>query len=686
VRNTPVFTIGDLLQYSPGISIKQGNGPRDVGISIRGSNARNGFGVRNIVVEEDGFPVSQPDGLSRTDLIDPHAYGAVDVYRGPSSALFGNYATGGAINFRMRTGAEIMGAEAGTDVGSFRYLNNYIIAGTHAGPADISIFGSDVRGAGYIQYSDFNTQTLNFTGRYEVTPSDRVTVKAIYNQLAGDLSVRLSLDQFYLNPFQHGCGIAIAANALVCGQVSVFANGIAGAKILQSADQAGLHRGDRRDIVGLRWEHDFDAWTTWRTQVVYDDRNINQPTGATTAIGDFPSINIMSDVTRRDTLFGFAATHFVQFNYNSMRATSYTDNVLPFSFGAPGATTNKVDSYQSNMGARVREEIRLGERWTGVLGLGGEATRIAATSSNFSYNAAGIPTGITPIPFEKTYNNIAPEAGLRFKPLADWQVRARVATGYGTPNPGQLFVTQSGTPGANTQLKPQTNLGYDAGVDWTPVKNTTLSVTGFYEFFRDEQLTQTPGAGLQAFTFNAPASVHRGVEVAADWRSPEGWRGLLAYTFNDQHFRSFVERLGPANFFDRQDNRIPGVAPHELTARGGYDVPFGDFRGFGAFAEYVYKSDYFIDNGNQLKVPSYGIVNLNVHYDRAVAFGFIKSIAAYFEVKNVFNKTYVASANNITNALLGPLQSPGIVLASTATGSVYAGSPRAFTGGVRIKF
>ena len=49
--------------------------------------------------------MTQPDGLSRTDLPDPHAYGAIDVIRGPSSASYGNYATGGAINFRLRTGA-----------------------------------------------------------------------------------------------------------------------------------------------------------------------------------------------------------------------------------------------------------------------------------------------------------------------------------------------------------------------------------------------------------------------------------------------------------------------------------------------------------------------------------------------------------------------------------------------------
>jgi iron complex outermembrane receptor protein len=51
--------------------------------------------------------VTQPDGLSRTDLTDPHAYGAIDVIRGPSSALYGNFATGGMINFWLRTGAQI---------------------------------------------------------------------------------------------------------------------------------------------------------------------------------------------------------------------------------------------------------------------------------------------------------------------------------------------------------------------------------------------------------------------------------------------------------------------------------------------------------------------------------------------------------------------------------------------------
>ena len=145
IKDAPAFSVRDLLEWSPGVSLKQGNSPRDLGVSIRGSNARNGFAVRNIVMLDDGFPVTQPDGLSRTDLIDPHAYGAVDVYRGPSSTMFGNYATGGAINFRTRRGGDINGLEYGVEGGSFGYLNNYVMLGARTDKLEYMLFGSDAR-------------------------------------------------------------------------------------------------------------------------------------------------------------------------------------------------------------------------------------------------------------------------------------------------------------------------------------------------------------------------------------------------------------------------------------------------------------------------------------------------------------------------------------------------------------
>ena len=117
-----------------------------------------------------------------------------------------------------------------------------------------------------------------------------------------------------------------------------------------------------------------------------------------------------------------------------------------------------------------------------------------------------------PITANQQFQNTAPELALVYKLNTEWQFRARVATGYGTPQVGNLFVLSNGQNGNNTGLKTQQNLGYDLGFDWTPNNALKLSATGFYEFFKNELVTQaTPvGAPNASYTFNAPKSEHRG--------------------------------------------------------------------------------------------------------------------------------------------------------------------------------
>jgi iron complex outermembrane receptor protein len=688
-ENRPAFSIGDVLRDSPGVSIKQGNGPRDVGISIRGSNARNTFGIRNLVIFEDGFPVTQPDGLSRTDLIDPRAYSAIDVIRGPSSALYGNYATGGALNFRTRPGRTIDGVEYGVDGGSFGYLSNYLAAGKKVGNFEASLFASDVRGDGFIQNSWYNTQTVNFLGTLQATPDDRFTVKFINNDLSTRLPIRLSLNQYYQNPFQAGCD---AAGVVGCGSVSLFNNGFNGSKSLVTAVQAGLGRNDYRTIVGGRWEHDFDNTTTWRTQFAFDDRNINQPTGATSAFGDFPSYNYMTDVTKRGEILGMDSTTFVGGWYNTLVASSDTRNVMPGGNATLGLLQANTFSDTSDYGIRAREELKLTPNLTAVAGIGWETTLLKGINTVYQYNTVNVPIATIPPPTtaDRQLQNTAPELALLYRLNSEWQFRGRVATGYGTPQVSNLFVLPGGAFGNNTQLATQKNLGYDLGFDWTPNNALKLSVTGFYEFFRNELVSQaTPvNAPNSSFTFNAPRSEHRGVELAADWKFYPGWRFTAAYTYLDEVYTEYVENLtnGAVFSFNRAGNKIPGISPNELTARLGYDELSGPLAGLGAFVEIQSRDSFYMDNANLLKAPGYELVNLNVHYKTELASEYLKMLSLYLEVRNVFDRTYVASANNITDAVNGAgVQNNASLLANT-TGSIYPGSPRAFVAGMRIAF
>lgn len=676
--NRPSFSVGDVLRDSPGISVKQGNGPRDIGISIRGSNARNGFGIRNLVIFEDGFPVTQPDGLSRSDLIDPRAYAGIDVIRGPSSALYGNYATGGALNFRTRKGGEIDGIEYGVDGGSFGYLNNYLVAGKKVGNFEASLFASDARGDGFIGNSWFNTQTVNFLATFQATPDDRFTVKIINNDLYTRLPIRSSLNQFYQNPFQQGCTTGATA-AAGCGTVTLFNNGFnkSAGTDTETAEQAGLGRNDRRTIVGGRWEHDFDNQTTWRNQFVFDDRNISQPTGTTTSIGDYPSYNYISDVTRRGELFGMETTTYIGGFYNTLNWSGDTRNVMPGGNATLGSLTQNVLGEHTNYGLRAREELKLTQALIAIAGIGWETTHLKGT------NTVYIPATPSVIA-DRQFQNTAPEIALLYKLNSEWLFRARAATGYGTPQVGNLFVVASGAPGNNTDLNAQRNVGYDLGVDWTPNTALKVSLTGFYEFFRDELVNQATQVSNVTYTFNAPRSEHRGIELLADWRIYAGWRVTAAYTYLDQVYTEYTEALanGATTFnFNRAGNKIPGISPNELTARLSYDELSGQFRGLGGFIEVQWKDSFYMDNANLLKAPGYELVNLNVHYGADLVSDYFKALNVYLEVRNVFDRNYIASANNLNNTVT-PLGAQGL----STTGTIYAGSPRAFIAGMKVAF
>ena len=691
-RNTPATTVADIVKLSPGVVVIQGNGPRDVGVSVRGSNARNSFGARNIQVFEDDFPVTQPDGLARFDLTDPHAYGAVDVVRGPSSARYGNYAIGGAVNFRTRRGRDIGGAELGLDGGGDGYANLYGTIGDAGPNYEYALFGSFVRADGSTGHTGYETGTINALGTYALSDRDRVTAKIIYNEGEFRLSTRLSMNQYLANPYQQGCKAAASA-AAGCGTISVLVNGVNGARINQTAAEGDLARDDRRTIVGVRYEHDFDPNTTWRTQATFDSRVVNQPTSATPFKGTLDSYNVSSDVTNHGTLLGMDAMTFAGVFYNYLDNQSYSFNKTPAGRNGFGAPTQTVFGDVRNMGLRLREELKLTDDLQLIAGIGGERSIINVRQTAYSYPLNANPV-LAFIPAERHFWNVAPEAALFWQATDAVRLHARVGTGYGIPQSGALFVTPAGVPGNNTALKTQKNTGVDVGAELALGDNLKAEITGYYEWFRNEQVSQSAGVNLLTFTTNAPRSIHRGVEVGLNWTPLPtllpGARVEASYSYNDQHYAEFAERLtsgAVSAVFDRAGNKIPGVIPTFANGRVGYDQPDGPLAGLGGFVELTYRSSYYIDNGNLLTIPGYTLTNLNIHYDPPSGAGWLSRVSFFASVQNLFDKTYIGSASVIADSLSSATgqQNPGSVLTNT-TGSIYAGQLRTVYAGVKTRF
>ena len=222
--------------------------------------------------------------------------------------------------------------------------------------------------------------------------------------------------------------------------------------VLQTAEQAGANRDDRRTIGGVRWEHAFDAATTGQVQIVVDDRNINQPTGTTSAIGDYLSYNISTGITNRSSFAGLPTLAYLGAFWNYLPVDGLTYNVAPGGDAKLGLLQSETMGSTMNFGARARQEVQLTNTVAVVGGATVERTNLDGLQQSFTYNRDGSTKSDRTVSADRSITNVAPELGVVYTPSRDWQFHARVGTGYGTPQFTNLFVTPQGQPGNNTEL------------------------------------------------------------------------------------------------------------------------------------------------------------------------------------------------------------------------------------------
>jgi len=104
---------GQLLQGVPGLQVdSRANFAQDTRLSLRGFGSRSAFGIRGLYLQQDGIPLSAPDGQGQLSSVLLDHIGQIEVLRGPLAVLYGNGA-GGVISLSSR---EQVPAAVGTSV------------------------------------------------------------------------------------------------------------------------------------------------------------------------------------------------------------------------------------------------------------------------------------------------------------------------------------------------------------------------------------------------------------------------------------------------------------------------------------------------------------------------------------------------------------------------------------------
>ncbi|HVP15511.1 MAG TPA: TonB-dependent receptor [Terriglobales bacterium] len=142
LRQTPALDAYDLLRQDAGLEVHdQGQGPGFASdASLRGFSSDHST---DIALWVDGVPINEPvnghaEGYNEWNVIFPEAIEGIDVVKGPTSALYGNFALSGAVS--VRTLDRVRGAAVWLDPGSYGHLEGGVLTGYDRG-ADGAVFG-----------------------------------------------------------------------------------------------------------------------------------------------------------------------------------------------------------------------------------------------------------------------------------------------------------------------------------------------------------------------------------------------------------------------------------------------------------------------------------------------------------------------------------------------------------------
>jgi catecholate siderophore receptor len=647
IRDQGFQGLTDVTRYVPGVAVHQGEGNRDE-LVIRGVDSSANFFV-------NGF---RDDVQYFRDLYNAQS---VEVLKGPSALTFGRGAGGGLLNRTLKEADGTRVYTASAQTGSWNDRRFTLDAGQAVNDNVAVRFNAFYEGTD--TFRDFGR-----IERYGINPT--VTLKPDDNT-----KIRLSYEYFHDertsdrgNPSQ-----ALAGGATRFNPTTPFApNG--NLSVFFGSPTYNVARADVQITMAIV-EHDFENGLTVRNGTIFADykkfyQNVypanGSLSGAVNPADTSLNLGAYQHWTNRDNAFNQTdfvyktstgpALHTVGFGTElgrqagvDIRNTGFfpaaggglsnTITANPFAptyFGPvvfihqfPGAFSPGISSADSNSkyqlyleSAYVRDTVEI-TRWLQLIG--------GARFDRFDMSALDMNTNI---PRARVDQTISPQAAVIVKPVDNLSIYSAYSVSY-LPASGDQFSALS--PGTLI-LQPQKFENTEVGVKWN-VNPKLLFSSAIYQLNRTNQPIPVPNAPTgSGLAIPNGATTVRGFEASLTGYVNDAWQSSLAYAYTDARIAN--------------DLTASGVTPPIVLGNRVQLVPYNQFAWWnkyqfdprwGAALGVIYFGDSFATSDDTVRLPGF------VRFDAAIYLKIDEHWRAQFNVENIFNTGYWASADGDNN-------------------------------------
>lgn len=611
LRDQPGISMLPAFNSLPGIRMEE-RSPGSYRLSIRGSLLRSPFGVRNVKVYIDDFPLTDAGGNTYLNSLDIGSINNIEILKGPDGSLFGANSGGVVLLNPFDKRSDSSWASANITSGSYGLFQEKVALQKKWNSNYLNINHSYQTSDGYREHSSMKRHYGQIGYRWNYSRASQLRILALYSDLDYQTPGGLTTAQYAANP-----KLARPSTATVAGPV---------------AQQARI---ENKTVFG---------GVVNETNLSKNFRHVLALFGSHT---DFNNPFITNYEVRDEGTLG-VRTYF--------ELMGYSDKSLNWKWNAGlelQGTNADIENYNNNKGVRgntqaqddiksrqffyfTRFSANLGEKLT---------AEIAASFNYYRYEFdknIKTPTSYSVRKFEP---QLMPRFALSYQINEGTALRTSVSRGYSNPTIAEVRASDNKI---NNTLQSETGWNYEGGIRMRNRTDRFWLDASLFNYRLESAIVRRVNADDTEFYLNAGGTKQSGFETQASyWLIHPGTTGFISglqlqssYTLSKYYFRNYLN--GTANY---SGNRLTGV-PRGVVISG-IDVRVE--KNFYLFAQHNYTSKIPLNDANSLFAGKYNLVHFKAGW-RKYTPG--KPALDFFAgVDNVLDENY--SLGNDLNAFGG---------------------------------
>lgn len=565
IQNQPNASLVSTFNTVPGLRMEE-RSPGSYRLSLRGSLLRSPFGIRNIKIYIDDFPLTDAGGNTYLNLIDANAIGSIEVYKGPEASIFGAN-TGGAVLINSNTIQNKI--DASVSGGSFGLFHQTAGIQHQFKNYSFSINQGYQRSDGYRENSGMSRKYFQTTQQWNYSLSGYLKAFIFYSDLAYQTPGGLTAVQFEQNPKQ-----ARPATPTIPGAVT---------------QQAAIY--NKTIFAGLLNTYQLN-------------KNFRHVIALFTTYTDFKNPFITNYEKRYESTLGlrtfleFAETK-ENFKWNAqagLESSGTRTQVKNFNNNAGlAASMQAYDDLKANQNfAFLRFNFDVSSKLL---------VELSSSLNFFNYKYESFFPVVVTEQQKKFSAQLMPKLAVSYLIIPEFSIRGSVSKGYSPPT---LAEVRSSDNNINSSLQAEKGWNYEIGLRYKTKNNRFYANANLFSYQLEDAIVRRLNANDTEFFINAGGTKQKGIELeTAIWIIQNkgtflnGLQLRNSYTLSNYHFKDFIN--GSSNF---SGNKLTGVPENVLVS----SLEFNFANDIFLFAQHNFTSSIPLNDANTVFAQKYHLV------------------------------------------------------------------------------